>query len=409
MGEVVKENRTQQLVVYLLLITIFGTLLLPPFQITPSLPSFELSDITFPLLAIGALVFLRPEIHHFITRHRALTLGFSGFIGITIISILWNNRLTEIRDWFEVLKYIKFFFFLIITVICFSVDSLRRLLSVTFIALFLFNLLHYFNVFQFNTIIEPFYSPAHHLDFFGLNSLGEPATKRALGTLGNPNTNGLLFLLFTIVFLPRQKRIQQKEVLLLFLAILGLFMCQSRTGTLAFGLVLISYFMTMKSHWQTILALMAMSVVSFFLLHLSGNFYLDTLGNAEVLQRTSRGRIEQWIKIIASMPGYWFLGHAPNKHYFEANAIYSESEYFLILFRYGGVGLMAFLLFWWIWLRNLVIQHASPYKPALFIFACYVVGAFTNNPLQSPKIALLLGVVMALAILEKHERRDTAA
>jgi hypothetical protein len=137
-----------------------------------------------------------------------------------------------------------------------------------------------------------------------------------------------------------------------------------------------------------------------------GNFYLDTLANAEVMQRVGRGRLEQWTKIIELMPGYWLFGHAPNKELFESNAIYSESEYFLILFRYGIIGLLAFLSFWFIWFKNYAIRAHKKYKPALYLVITYLVCAFTNNPLQSPKIALFLAIVMAVAILEKNERTE---
>jgi hypothetical protein len=260
MGEVTHNSLVHRIAILLLFITIVGTALLPAFNIYHQIPAIEISDVTFPILFTIGLFGLKSDLIRTIQQEKQIVIAFGVFLFFVIFSMVWNSRLGVMRDWFEFLKYFKFFFFFILTVSICSIHSLRKLLVSVFIVVFLFNILHYFNLFNFNDIIEPFYSPPHHLDFFGLNSIGEPATKRALGTLGNPNTNGILFLLFVILFLPRKKTINWLGYTVLFLAILGLFMCQTRTGTLAYVLVLLTYFITMKSNLKTISILLTMSI-----------------------------------------------------------------------------------------------------------------------------------------------------
>lgn len=405
MGGEVEANKLKLFVQFILVLSFIGALLIPPLHIYSNAPAFELSDFSFPLLVLITFIYFQGQLAAVYKKHKTLIFSFSIFILITIVSIIWNSRVHEIRDWFEVIKYIKFIFFLFLFYIFFNGNQLIKLISIVFIAVVIFNVFHYFNIFDFNQIIEPFYAPPHHLDFFGLNSIGEVATKRALGTLGNPNTNGLLFLLFTLIFLPRRVLHQNKNYLLVALAILGLFLCQSRTGILAYLLVLVVYYLTDRSNWRAALGIVLFSSFVYVLLALMGNLYLNSIGNPDIMKTAGIGRIEQWEKIIASMPGHWLIGHAPDKEYFENHSIYSESEYFLILFRYGLVGVFTFLAFWGVWLKEYGLNVKNNFKLGLFVAIVYLFSAITNNPLQSPKIALILAVIMALTLLEIDEQK----
>jgi hypothetical protein len=390
----------------LVILSIAGAILLPPIELNPNYPKIEISDVTFPILALLLALFCRTTFLEKLIAHRKIVMAFAVFVGIVVFSILLNGRVTQVRDWFEVLKYVKFIFFIFVIYTFFSKSQIYRFMTPLLLAVFAFNLLHYFNVLDFNRLIEPYYAAPHHLDFFGLNSIGEPATKRALGTLGNPNTNGLLFLMFVLLFLPRVKAPNRVHLMLLALAIIGVFLCQSRTGLLAYALILLAYYITNPSHWKMVVAMIVFSFLIYGILALMGNLYLSSLGNVELMKSAGVGRLEQWKKIWASMPGHWFIGHAPEKEYFEKHGIYSESEYFLVLFRYGFVGLVAFIAFWGMWAKEYVLQFKNGFKLGLFVLIVYMFSAITNNPLQSPKIALILGLLMALTLIEIDEKQE---
>jgi len=406
MGGELKSQLSFRWVQILLGLSLFGAVLMPPMLLVSAWPTFEVSDLTFPLLVVLVLLFHRQAFFSAISKHRKWILAFVIFVGFTIVSILVNKRWFQIRDWFEVLKYTKFILFLVFFYLFYNRKQIFWLLTPLILAVFVFNLLHYFDVFAFNTIIEPWYAAPHHLDFFGLNSLGEPATKRALGTLGNPNTNGLLFLLFVLIFLPRIHRASRKDLVVLAISILGIFMCQSRTGILAYVLVLVAFFILNKPNWRLIGGIVTYSIAIYFVLMLMGNLYLNSIGNLAVMKSAGVGRIEQWMRILDAMPGHWIFGHAPEKEYFETNGIYSESEYFLILFRYGIVGLLSFLMFWGIWLKETFNKMNRKLSLGLLLALVYLFAAITNNPLQAPKIALILGLVMALTLIELDERKE---
>lgn len=406
MGGEIKKPYVVQLNQLVLSLSLVGAILLPPIRIDDGFPALEASDIAFPILVLSILFFFRSDFLQRIKKHRQIIFAFLVFITFTVVSILGNGRWAELRDWFEVLKYIKFIAFIGFIYFFFNKHQFFRLIVPLFILAFIFNLLHYFNIFGFNSIIEPFYAAPHHLDFFGLNSLGEPATKRALGVLGNPNTNGLFFLSFILLFLPKSTSHPSRNTLLLGLAITGLLLCQTRTGMLTYVMVLIVFYISNPSNWRKILQILLFSILIYFGLSLLGNFYLNSLANPGILKNAGIGRLEPWQKIIDAMPGHWIIGHAPEKEYFERHTIYSESEYFLILFRYGLLGIMAFLLFWAVWLKNYALKTFCRNPLAILVAIVYLTGAITNNPLQSPKIALILGAVMAVSLFESDDQTN---
>ncbi|MDG0974743.1 MAG: O-antigen ligase family protein [Crocinitomicaceae bacterium] len=406
MGGEIKKPYVVQLNQLLLSLSLVGAILLPPIRIGDGFPALEVSDIAFPILVLSILFFFRSDFLQRIKKHRQIIFVFLVFIAFTVVSILGNGRWGELRDWFEVLKYIKFIAFIGFIYFFFNQHQYFRVIVPLFILAFIFNLLHYFNIFGFNSIIEPFYAAPHHLDFFGLNSLGEPATKRALGVLGNPNTNGLFFLSFILLFLPKSTSYPSRNTLLLGLAITGLLLCQTRTGILTYIIVLIVFYISNPSNWRKILQILLFSILIYFGLSLLGNLYLNSLANPGILKNAGIGRVEPWQKIIDAMPGHWIIGHAPEKEYFERHTIYSESEYFLILFRYGLLGIMAFLLFWAVWLKNYALKTFRRNPLAILVAFVYLTGAITNNPLQSPKIALILGTVMAVSLFESDDQTN---
>ncbi len=406
MGGEIKKPFVVQLSQLLLILSMVGAMLLPPLRIADSFPALEVSDIAFPILVLFILFFFRSDFIKRVTKHRQIIFAFFIFIALTVVSILGNGRWAELRDWFEVLKYLKLIGFIGFIYFFFTKRQLLRIIVPLFILAFIFNLLHYYNIFGFNSIIEPFYAAPHHLDFFGLNSLGEPATKRALGVLGNPNTNGLFFLSFMLLFLPKSTAYPWRNTVLLGIAITGLLLCQTRTGMLTYVLVLLVFYLSNPSNWRRSIQILLFSILIYVGLSLMGNLYLNSLANPGILKSAGIGRLEQWQKIIDAMPGHWIIGHAPEKEYFERHTIYSESEYFLLLFRYGLLGVLAFLLFWALWLKNYALKTLRTNPIAFFVAIVYLIGAITNNPLQSPKIALILGTVMAVSLFETDDQTN---
>lgn len=402
----IEKNNAALIGQIILVVSLFGTLLLPSVELLKGFPKIELSDLTFPLLIVLTAFLFRQKFIEFWSNYYKIVIAFSIFILVVIISIFINGRYMEIRDWFEMLKYLKFIAYLMMFPVYFSETLAFNILKPLFIGLFAFNLLHYFNILDFNTVIEPFYTAKHHLDFFGLNSIGLPATKRAMGTMGNPNNNGFMFLLFLIFFLPKQKKqVDKSKLLFSSLALIGIFMCQSRTVFLALLVVLLIYFVINKSNKRRILYYSILTVFTFTLFYLLGNSYIGSLGNMTSLQSAGIGRLEQWIKILHEMPEYWIFGHGPNKEFFEANNIYAESEYFLLLFRYGIVGLAAYAFYIFLISKDSIRSLFKEYSLINLVLIAYLITAITNTPMHSVKLQFILSMLLGMGILLYNDRK----
>lgn len=405
MEQIIKSNtQVDRIARGLLVLVLFGALLLPPLLIMPGLPKFELAILIFPFLFLITVLFKRKEILEII-KFIKIPISIMGiFVLIIILSILTNGRWNITRDWFEVIKFILFGAYICFFTLYFNSENLKKILAILFSGVVLFNLLHYFNVFNFNEIIEPFYSQKHHLDRFGLNSIGQPSTKRALGTLGNPNNNAVLFLIFTLIFLPVSHRFSRYIKLIIpSVAIIGLFMCQSRTGMIAYIIVLIIYLISIRTSLRFGLYFLLLSCGIYLTLDYFGNSYLSSVTDSTAMVSAEKGRTVQWKGIIDQMPGNWLLGNAPNKTFFEENKIHSESEYFLILFRYGILGIIAYLAFWSsIFIRS-IKKGVIRYSLSVYLVVAYALLAFTNNPIHAPKLMLMFTCAIAISFIHEKE------
>lgn len=395
-------------------VVILGSaLLLPPFLLKEGLPKVEVSDLLFPFLFLNVLLFLRSEAGkeglQFLKSIKIHLGLYAAFLVCIVISISWNQRVSVLRDWFELIKFGKFAVLFVGFLIAFKPAEFRRLLLFFFFPVVIFNLVHYFDFFDFNTHVESWYAPEIHLDLFGLDSKGNLATKRLLGTMGNPNVNALMFLFFLVAFLPlSHPTVRSKSTkfykLASFVAIFGVMLSQSRTGLGALILVLLLYGLYVKDRRREFLVYAAYTLLAFFMMDLIGNEYLTTVVDGDRLKHSKDGRMTQWLKILDAMDGKWVFGNAPYKEYFEANEIYSESEYFLMLFRYGFVGLSVYLVWWGAHLIKVLRSKECARFVVAAVPAIFFVAASTNNPMHANKLAVLIAFVLAYSVLSGNSK-----
>ena len=331
-----------------------------------------------------------------------LFIGIGIFALIMLLSMAVNGRIFVIQDLFEVVKLIKFSlivaFFTLVPVAAFG----RTWLKPMFVLLVGVNALHFFNVFGFNQVISDFYNGGIHIEYFGLNSLKEPAVKRMVGLAGNPNINALVFLFFSIAFLPIQQR--TNTLWWFFVAVLMVFLCQSRTAILGLGAILIVAGFLLKQHFTlrkwTIL-LLGISVVYLLSWAMATNFlryslYSNNLFTGQILKTGSaRGRLEAWSLLGDMILQRPLLGYGGNKAYFYSQKIYSENEYILMAWRYGIFGLMGYLLIYFLPLKAFFqAKKIEQTYPALLSIVLMSVAALTNNPFVDRTIMVLFAAII---------------
>ena len=373
-----------------------SVLFLPDLHLKSSWPAIQVIDFLLPFLAV--YVFIERKN----VRGKMLFIGIGIFALIMLLSMAVNGRIFVIQDLFEVVKLIKFSlivaFFTLVPVAAFG----RTWLKPMFVLLVGVNALHFFNVFGFNQVISDFYNGGIHIEYFGLNSLKEPAVKRMVGLAGNPNINALVFLFFSIAFLPIQQR--TNTLWWFFVAVLMVFLCQSRTAILGLGAILIAAGFLMKQHFTlrkwTIL-LLGISVVYLLSWAMTTNFlryslYSNNLFTGHILKTGSaRGRLEAWSLLGDMILQRPLLGYGGNKAYFYSQKIYSENEYILMAWRYGIFGLMGYLLIYFLPLKAFFqAKKIEQTYPALLSIVLMSVAALTNNPFVDRTIMVLFAAII---------------
>ena len=400
------ENLRPAIIRILLYLSLTGALLLPSIEISADLPKFELSDFSLPLLLALTSFDYGKKLPRFYKSSPLLNWSVLAFALLIACSILVNGRVSFYRDWFELFKLLKFLFF----VFCFysynKWGELYGFLKVLFSVVFVFNILHYFDVLQFNRYVEPFYTSSVHIENFGVNSIGQPVTKRAIGTMGNCNNNAFYFLSFLILFIHHYFRSRSKwDFVFIVLALTGVFLCQSRIAFLSLILLLLIALVMLKTERKTLTIFLGITLLLYLVFFLFGNIYLSSIYQPQLIRDAGIGRLEQWVKILEAMPGHWVLGHAPDKEYFARNGIYAESEYFLVLFRYGVTGLLLFGGFIILNLIHAFKVFRRHFIPFAFVLV-YAVNALTNTPFYNVKLLLVFALFAAIILSLRDGKRD---
>jgi O-antigen ligase len=394
-------------VTYLGAFIVFASLCLPVITLRSTLPSIHILDICFPVM-LGLILVNRTQLA---TGYGAwIPFVFSGFV---LFSIVIQTHHTSLSDYFEVYKWIKFgvviWFFSLL-----DYSLFKRFIPWIFGILVLINTIHFFEFTPLNKILEHYYNGGLQIRYFGKDSLGGPAVKRLVGTMGNPNINALLFGFFSLYYFPIH--VNRKNLGLFFLSLLFVFLCQSRTALFFFFCIFV--FLAVfkptiwtKKQWGFV---MTGTISTFFIAWmLATSFFQFTSYNNSLLDGTVfhsgsvRGRLETWNmlgKMILEEP---IFGHGPYKEFFYKNKIYSENEYILMSWRYGLPGLLIYLSIFLIPFKKLVTSMNEKSLKGSLMLIVMMVSAMTNNPLTERNIELLFCIGIAW-IFQRHQTKESA-
>jgi hypothetical protein len=382
-------------------------LLLPPIRVPYF--NFKFQSVDFLMPVMFAIIIINKWYKNWNLHYVKLLLFI---IPVILVSIFLNHQYKAINDYFEVYRVITF----LLVFIFFKEIYKPKWFGVTwdtlFVILLIFNFLHFHNLFHFNQVVMPVYcgEDNHHLTFFGFNSLMQPSTKRMLGTLANPNNNAILFILFTIRYFPKIQW-SKKEIIFFFAGLIAILATQSRTGFLAFGAVFCANYCCAKIKWKHIIIQFAsVCVVSWIFLNFNfiGNDYysnnvsnevinnnsdyLLTLANSDVFASSSvHGRLQVWRELAVQALQKPLFGHAPQKNYFYANHLYADNGYILWAWRYGIIGLAAFIAIFLLPVKKIIqnVRSSIEAKHFLLVIITFIITNLTNCPLSNTTLSLL--------------------
>ena len=394
---------------YLGIFLVFASMCVPAITLNENIPSIHILDFSLPIiLCFIALKGAWKSMQFYVW----IPFIFAGFI---LTTMWWNIVHVSTSDYFEVYKWFKYgCAFLFFSQLDFTV--VKRMIPLLFLFICLLNVVHFLELFGINDVLEKYYNGGIHLQFFGKDSDGGPAVKRLVGTMGNPNINAILFGLFSIYFFPIH--FERKKVLIYFLSILFVFLCQSRTALLVlltlYGyLALVHAHIWTKKQWMLMfigLVLTFLCAWMFATSFFQYTSYNNSLLDGSVLKSGSaRGRLETWKLLGEMILQKPLLGHGPFKQYFYEHKIYSENEYILMTWRYGLVGLMLYLSIFLIPLKKMWKDFKELSIQGSLLILLMLVSALTNNPFTERNIELLFCVGLAWVIGKEFKKEKANA
>lgn len=309
-----------------------------------------------------------------------------------------NGRTGIISDYLEIYKLFKFGLLILFFGLLDYESFGRRWFKPIFLAVASVNLLHFFNIFGINELLYDIYGGIN-LEYFGLDSLKNPATKRLTGMASSPNINAIIFGFFALYFLPLKF---EKPKLFWFIgALLLLLMCQSRTAIVALAGILIAIAILNLSNWtkkQWGIVLGSLIALYFISWALVTNFFSFQSYSNNVVSNSAMGRLETWAYLFDMIKEQPIFGYGVNKQYFYEREIYSENEYILMLWRYGVIGLILYLGIFLapIWNYYNRRNEAVAFKKGLLFLIFTMIVALANNPYQDRTSMLLIAVTLGL-------------
>lgn len=393
---------------YLLFLTMVSIVFVPSIKINDAL----FVGIDEVLVLLMGLRLLQEKI--FWLDQMVMVFGLLGLI--ILFSILLNPNYKDYREYLELHKLLKFatlyLFSCWVSLQFLNEKKIIRFVNGLFLCLVVFNILHLFNLFYFNEFITILYdTDGRDVMNFGKNSLGGPGPKRIVGTMGNPNINSILFLLFFAFysFLDIENRketsvwklasIWMVRIPFMF-SMLFVILCQSRTGIVSLVVIYVFGIFIRKPNWKEVM-MEVLCVFSFFGI----TAFLDTI-SLQYLTNTKPKlqennsfavRIKIWKYLIGSWLENPIFGYGPNKAFVYKTELHPENEYLFYLWRYGVQGVIAYI-------SLLVIPFKSMFskvKDFSFLYFTVIViamAASMNNPLSNPKISVLFAIIIGFSV-----------
>ena len=387
-------NKTAATLLGVLITSIF---LLPGINFGGGLPVVRLEDVLVLLLLLeGARRLASPHISNApLNGYLAFLLLFALWMSV---SMLGNGRIARLSDYFEYYKMVKYGILIIFSYNIFSKHHFwlgDRVLYVVFGLLVAFNMANYLNPWSFNQTVMPWYASAERIVSFGKDSMGNPTTRRILGTMGNPNGNGVLWSFIAAYFLVRMGS-KPYHLPLFLVAVTMIALAGSRTSFIGILVVVAVYWLIGRRSLKH-LALVAAAVLFAFAMVLLFNIqYISMLWTADLMENPSwLARLEVWEHLWGMIIRSPMIGYGPNKEFFYLYGIYSENEYLLMTWRYGFPGLVMYIgLLLFPVLKAWKTRFSGSSRLVIITSTAMVISALTNNPFSEPRLMALYALVV---------------
>lgn len=399
--------------IHLVGLLLFSSVVLPPIDALPSLPEIRPEEIVFFVVFPILLFFINKK-----TTNRYLTYFLYAVItfGIAIFLSIQYGRFimgipVSMNDYFELLKIFKLF--VVVYLISNLKFSHKKLYVILYILLFSFlfsaiiGLMQFYGILGMEKITAPYFLQERIYDVHN----------RMMGTFFNPNTYGTAMTIGAVVAVAlifHEKKMRSKLILLTTAVTIAfcIALTQSRTAivVLFFSIFLVTVSTFVKNRLsirQLLLIITSVIIISLALASMLTDQVLTrflALGNIMEDMSWQMRLLAWYFNLNLFLESIW-LGWGPAKL---AHTTIVDSEYILILRRYGLIGFSAYMLTYLIPLvKSFKMLNYSGIKFLIgqIVFVTTIVFLIANitNPLfheiQFMDLwAILLGVFFAVPV-----------
>ena len=387
------------------------TILLPPIRWSSTLPMIRFEEIIF--YALFSIAILSLSIKHKIIINNKLIyvllfIIFSMIIS-TVHAILYLNYLFSYRDVFEFAKIAKFILILlIVSNIEFEDKSYRNFINIFIISMTIsaiVGILQHLNIFNINNTISPLYTTSQ----FG------NIDKRSVGTAANPNDFGFILncgIIFTLNYVFVYKKSIFLNILLIIVMIIAVILTVSRVAFFGMIMAIIYLIYIYKKQLKIpklylILSFIIMGVASLIIIKFATKYFITRMSSGINIKNdlSFLSRLLNWKNNLAIWKDSPIFGWGPAKGF---QSLIVDSEYILILRRYGIVGIISHLAFYivpFLHFNRLKLSNFSNEGKIFIISAKTIIlvaliNNFTNYTFINIQIMdlwmLIIGIVYAI-------------
>lgn len=397
---------------------LFASILLPPISALPGLPNIRIEELFF--LLVFPLLILRK-------RHKKhdlyVTFFFYALIAFSIsilISIYYGKFVlgvpTSLNDHFELLKVIKLFI-VVFALSRFNLSN-KNIYNLLYVIVFSFllsaiiGLMQIYGILGFDQITAPFYAAERIYDVHN----------RMMGTFFNPNTYGTALTLGSVVSLGLlfYEKKPGRRFFLIATVILFAFciaLTQSRTAVIVviFAIIVITLLNFINKQFSVKYLIIILGLTTVVLLGIAGlladQILIRFMALGDISEDMSwKMRLIAWYLNLTLFSESIMFGWGPAKL---IHTTIVDSEYILILRRYGLIGFSFYILLYFIPLvRSFIMQRMTGIKELMgqIIFASTLIFLIANitNPLfheiQFMNLwALMIGIFFAIPMNNHHD------
>lgn len=369
----IKQRQLSSFVEHIILIGLLGTIMLP--QIHIGIGISLITPMSFILIRVLLLNYRYVSINKFVIIYSCIL--FVMFCAIVNSYLVLNIEETY-RDYMELFRYMQILpYLLVINLINYETFNKKlkiyMMVSVLFILLIIF--LEVTNIANIAYYIGMVYAGSLHTADM-LN-----ATRRIIATGSDPNV-GALILTFFILYFATRDRLDIAKKIVLILLFSSLLLTQSRTLLIGLVTSYIIYILLISKYHLVVKAIFILGTLFSVILFINiFNLNYIILGFQMALEGENHSLN---VRLMNAAMGYErfltspYLGWGPSKAIFSTII---DSEYVLIMQRYGLVGIgMYLILLGSIFHFSYKLLNISENAVWLFLFT--IVGLFmmlTNN------------------------------